>query len=42
MSEIDVTKCEYYTISGGCMSNEKECWSECCSKKLNNLKLNYI
>ena len=35
--EIDVTKCEYYTTSGGCMSNEKECWFECCSKN-NNCK----
>ena len=41
MSEIDVTKCEYYTISGGCMSNGKECWFECCSKN-NNCKFKQL
>ena len=39
--EIDVTKCEYYTISGGCMSNGKECWFECCSKN-NNCKFKQL
>ena len=39
--EIDVTKCEYYAISDGCMSNEKECWSECCSKN-NNCKFKQL